>query len=198
MICLLVRKNPTIPMWTFCLVAFPGNESDSFCGACISIPTSKDSLFARPRNGGAGKRLFAIAGDSIPEAKKRIVELLKAKNKLQGGGLDMEPFEVLRDMIRDGSDPRIGGSPQIVKIYRHMNANAYPAWWPDRASGRVTLLGRPLLDYERTQMLVLNPDTVETESTWVYDAAKDRARIVNETGDETQKTVRRARRRPQR
>jgi len=125
---------------------------------------------AKPWPGVKGKRLFAIVGDCVDEAKRRLVALLKGKGKLTTGGFDMEPFEVLRDMIRERVDPRIGGPPQVVKVYRHLNATPYGVYWPKKKGGRVTLLGRPLLDYERTQSLVLDPDDLKADPTWRYES----------------------------
>jgi hypothetical protein len=80
----------------------------------------------------------------------------------------MEPFEVLRDMIREGIDPAIGGPPQVVKVYRHLNASPFGVYWPSRTNGRITLLGRPLLDYERFAGLVLDPDDCSANINWHY------------------------------
>jgi len=110
-----------------------------------------------------GKKQIGFAGDYVPEAKERLIDLLRARKRLTVGGFDMEPFEVLRDMIRDGQHPHIGGPPQMVKIYRHMNVKPYAIYWPNREAGSLSLLGRPLLDYEVTQGLVLDPDTLVME-----------------------------------
>ena len=72
--------------------------------------------------------------------------------------LDMEPFEVLRDMTREEAYPSIGGPPQVVKVYRHMNSLPFGVYWPTRESGVKTLLGRPLLDYEIPGAPVIDPD----------------------------------------
>jgi len=108
-----------------------------------------------------GNRI-AIAGDSIQEFKRRLHILLKKKGKKKGDGWDYEPFEVLRDMIRDGCDTAIGGPPALLKVYKHMNTMPYSVMWPDTASGKATILGRPLLDYETTSYLRFDPDTLQT------------------------------------
>lgn len=105
---------------------------------------------------------LAMAGDAFPEFKKRLYALLKKKGKSKEDGFDYEPFEVLRDMIRNKSDPSIGGPPSILKIYKHMNSMPYSVLWPDAAKGLPTVLGRPLLDYERTSYLLFDPDKLET------------------------------------
>jgi len=75
----------------------------------------------------------------------------------------MEPFEVLRDMLRSNRFPLIGGAPQIMKVYRHANCMPYAVYWPSKESREVSLMGRPLLDYERSSCLVMDPDTLKTE-----------------------------------
>jgi hypothetical protein len=112
-------------------------------------------------SGDDSKRIL-IAGDYRHEVHARLAEKLKNKGKLTRGSFDMEPFEVLRDMIRTREYPTLGGAPQVLKIYEHMNSLPYAVFWPDRQSGHVTLLGRPLLDYEITERLILDPDTLET------------------------------------
>ncbi len=111
---------------------------------------------------GAGQegKLITFVGDeaAIVDAKRRLVERLRQKAKLRDGTLDMEPFEVLRDVIRSGRHASVGGAPQVVKIYEHMNAIPFGVAWPDHPSGTVTLLGRPLLDYERSPSRIIDPD----------------------------------------
>ena len=108
-----------------------------------------------------GSKFYAFIGDNVSEARTKTLELLKERGKLDTPGLDMEPFEVLRDMIRSDEFPRIGGPPQIVKIYKHMNVMPYTVYWPNKESGKKTYLGRPLLDYEDNDFLNLDPDTLE-------------------------------------
>lgn len=115
----------------------------------------------RKRTGGT--KHFTFVGDHTSEAGRRLYELLKNRRKLKTGGLNMEPLEVLRDMIRDKTFPEIGGPPQIVKIYKHMNCMPYSVYWPSRNDGTLSFLGRPLLDYEKTEYLAFDPDTLETE-----------------------------------
>jgi hypothetical protein len=69
-------------------------------------------------------------------------------------------------MIRDDRFTSIGGPPQLMKIHRHMNVLPFSIFWPDRASARLSYLGRPLVDYERTQFLAMDPDTFEVVEPW--------------------------------
>lgn len=108
-----------------------------------------------------GKKVLCMTGDHLDEAKRLIVAKLKKKNKLLEGGFDMEPFEVLRDMIRSGKFPEIGGAPQVLKVQEHMNCTPYSVYWPDRQSNNISLLGRPLFDYEFSEAMILDPDSLE-------------------------------------
>jgi hypothetical protein len=116
---------------------------------------------SRWRQGNYAKQIM-FAGDNIKEAKTRLAELLRERDKLATGGFDMEPFEVLRDMVRSSEYPMIGGAPQVLKIYEFLNTQTYAVAWPNRAAGTVTLMGRPLLPYELTGSTVLDPDTLDT------------------------------------
>jgi hypothetical protein len=105
-------------------------------------------------------KLIAYTGDEAPvrAAKAKLVAVLRDRSKLTEGSFDMEPFEVLRDLIRGGAHPSIGGPIQLVKIYEHANAVPVGVYWPDKESGTVSVLGRPLMSYEKTQWGVLDPD----------------------------------------
>lgn len=111
--------------------------------------------------GVSGQKKIAFIGDGVSEAKARLKRLLAERNRLIEGGFDMEPFEVLRDIIRENVSPLIGGPPQLVKVYQHMNCVPHGVYWPDKNSGTITVLGRPLLDYETTILPVLDPDTMK-------------------------------------
>jgi len=115
----------------------------------------------RPWTGANEEKQIAMVGDVREDAKERLVSVLRGAGRLTKGGLDMEPLAVLRDMIRSGSYHSLGGPPQVVKIYRHMNVTPLGVYWPTRASGKVSLLGRPLLHYETTQVGAIDPDTFE-------------------------------------
>jgi hypothetical protein len=71
--------------------------------------------------------------------------------------LDMEPWEVLLDLLRSGGHPTVGGAPQLAKVYRSMNSTVFSVLWPD-GQGKPTLLGRKLLDDEWTEAPEVDPD----------------------------------------
>jgi len=107
-------------------------------------------------------KLFGGIGDYRDEYKKRLVDLLHKRNKLISGGFDMEPFEVLRDMLREDCFDLIGGAPQLMKVHKYSSCRPFGVFWPDSDSKNISLLGRPLLDYETSKYLVLDPDALET------------------------------------
>ena len=96
-------------------------------------------------------------------AKRKLLDLLEARGLKDGQGLDMEPLEVLLGLLRDNSSPYIGGPPQMVKVYQHLNAQAFGVRWPDASSGRVAMLGRLLPYGEKTHAPVMNPSTLRVE-----------------------------------
>lgn len=107
-------------------------------------------------------KVLAFTGDYKEEYKERLVAILRKKRKLESGGFNMEPLEVLRDMLRDPSFDLIGGAPQVMKVYKYSSCKPYVVFWPSKVSGTVNLLGRPLLDYEQSEYLVLDTDTMKT------------------------------------
>lgn len=122
----------------------------------------RHETIARQRMG-----LVRFIGDRDPEnpdrdlvglAKRRLYELLDVRGKTHGP-LDMEPFEVVVEMLRTDRHDTIGGPPQLAKIYRHMNAQFFAVTWPD-LNGSPTLAGRELLDYEQLDVPVLDPDNL--------------------------------------
>lgn len=110
------------------------------------------------------RRKIWIIGDDIyvKEAKQRLNQLLLERNKINQP-LDMEPFEIIRDMLRlHSKDPQasIGGPPQFVKAYQYIHIQPFGVLWPDSKSNQITVLGRTLLDYEIPSYPVLDPDNL--------------------------------------
>jgi hypothetical protein len=163
-------KEPESPDAFFILGGYSW-QKNGFAIWLLHYDSSLKAFTFRPSSpwqGGDGKKVIALAGDYTLEAKERLRQILKSRGKIGIGGFDMEPFEVLRDMLREGEAspkkyPLIGGPPQIVKIYRHMNTVPYAVYWPDKASGKVSVLGRPLLSYEKPTYLLFDPDTFEAK-----------------------------------
>jgi hypothetical protein len=103
---------------------------------------------AKSWRGGHDRKTLAVVGDSVDAAKNKLVALLRDRKKLSAGSFDLEPLEVLSAMIRDKRYVSIGGYPQVVKVYKSLSTVPFCVRWTDAGSERLTLLGRPLLNYE--------------------------------------------------
>lgn len=109
---------------------------------------------------------IAFAGDQAGKAKDRLLHLLDQKypNGNRFVGLNWEPFEVIRDMLRDENKSHtIGGAPQIVKVHQHMNAYSYAVYWPNKETGNIYLHGRPCLGYEQLNTWIFDPDSLKSK-----------------------------------
>jgi hypothetical protein len=110
-------------------------------------------------------------GCDLPKsANTRLMDLLRSRGKLPSGFLDWEPFEILRDIIKEEKYRTVGGPPQVVKVYRHMNVQPFGIYWPSRKDGALTLGGRDTLDYERTDWPRLDAATLEVSTLSLDDA----------------------------
>lgn len=116
------------------------------------------------RKKGGGNKCFQFIGDHVGFAMNRTYELLLERKRISLKGMVMEPFEVLLEFIRDEKKPSIGGSPQIIKVYPHLNTLPYNIYWPNCDSGTICFAGRKLLPYERNEFLVMDPDTFEIKT----------------------------------
>jgi len=126
------------------------------------------------RKKGGGNKYFMFIGDDANLANERVYEILRQRNRIKSVGLQMEPFEVLTEFIRDDAKPYIGGAPQVYKIYKHLNTLPYNVYWPSREGGQITFGGRPLLPYERNKFLAFDPDSFEvSETEWPEVAEAD-------------------------
>ena len=111
-------------------------------------------------------------GLTVNSIRQRIHENMEAKGKHTGDGIDMEPLEVLRDILVKKEDPCIGGSIQVVKVGKHMNAMPYCIKWHEGDKQTITLFGRPFLGYENIPLLVMDSSNFKTET--FAEAIKDR------------------------
>jgi hypothetical protein len=128
-----------------------------YTGECV-FRSKRERLNHRP----IGQ--IAFAGDQAHVAKQKLSELLSRDPSRIPTKLDMEPFQIIRDMLRDPDHPKtIGGAPQIAKVYQYMNSAPLGVYWPKKDGGIVHLQGRPLLGYERSERWVLDPDTLISE-----------------------------------
>ena len=107
--------------------------------------------------------VFAGTRAATEDARDRIIALLRERGRFQTPYYDMEPFEVLRDIIREGRYPDVGGAPQLAKIYQHGNTQPFAVSWRSQGETqpRVTILGRPLFAGERTMAPIVDADQIE-------------------------------------
>ena len=105
-------------------------------------------------------RVISFIGDYHLEFRYRLIDLMKERKKFIQGYFDMEPFEVLRNMIREHTFDAIGGAPQLMKVYEHMNRTPIGVRWKIKENQLTTLLGRPLQEYESNSYPVIDPDTL--------------------------------------
>jgi hypothetical protein len=110
---------------------------------------------------------FMLAGDAALNYRSVFNQVVTERRGHDWGdrGLDLEPFEALVRLLRaTGPTASVGGSPQLVKVYQHANAIPVPILWPNRDTGRVSLLGRQLVNYEAVDDWPLDPDSLERVS----------------------------------
>lgn len=116
---------------------------------------------------GGGNKYFAFIGDDYKRATGRVYQKLTERNRVKSNGLQMEPLEVLIEFIRDKKVHHVGGSPQIYKVYPHLNTLPFNFYWPSRSAGTIAFGGRMLLPYERNNYLAMDPDSFSVEEpTW--------------------------------
>ena len=120
---------------------------------------------------------FMFMSDVARNEKNAVAALTRLVKQDQKGSLkrlDWQPLKILVNVIRDASIPDIGGPVQLLKIYRHANTMPLNVIWPIEAEFNgglpkkyeITHLGRPLLGYERSRNLTLDPDTCQLLEPW--------------------------------
>ena len=117
----------------------------------------------------AGFGLVVFRGDVRRKAENAFFRLVQTRcPDPRERRIDMEPFEVIRDMLR-AAQPHasIGGAPQLAKITQYLSATTVAVYWPDRSSGVPVLQGRPVLDYEKIDRWILDPDTLWLSHQWL-------------------------------
>lgn len=121
---------------------------------------------------------WVFAGDveHVETARKKLRSLLierhKAPHQVDSFKFDWEPFEVIRDMLREvdnsiqkHNNESIGGAPQILKVYEHLNTKYIGVKWEIKNiknSNGIYVCGRQLLEYEDSDTWVLHPDNLIT------------------------------------
>lgn len=116
----------------------------------------------RKRSARTGETVIEDHQDVEAIAKQALLRLLKDRGAEDSVGLNLEPLEVLADLLRGVVSPHIGGPPQLVKIYPHSNVQPFGVRWPDRKGG-VAVLGRVLPRGEKAHVPVIDLVSLEVE-----------------------------------
>ena len=114
---------------------------------------------------------IAFVGDQSRSAERLVIE--KLNRKLKEGHdlarLHMEPFEAVRDLLRNRAwrnlpdRDSIGGAPQMMKVFQYCQTASFAFMWPsDDGKLRAYLNGRPCLDYENLNVVCLDPDSFQS------------------------------------
>ncbi|HEX8276661.1 MAG TPA: hypothetical protein VF615_28735 [Longimicrobiaceae bacterium] len=134
----------------------------------------------------AGFGLVVFRGDVRKEAEKTFFRLVQTRcPDPRERRIDMEPFEVIRDMLRVAQPhASIGGAPQLAKVTQYLSATSVAVYWPDRSSGVPVLQGRPVLDYEKIDRWILDPDTLWLSHQWLGTGSDPRTGRSSDDGVE--------------
>ena len=108
-----------------------------------------------------GSIKVAFTGDYLDDAKERLVNLLKERGTFENGALDMEPLEVIRDMLLEPDAETkyhlIGGAPQMVKVYKSLNRVPFGVKWQINKQERITLFGNPIKTFRKMPLPIIDP-----------------------------------------
>ncbi len=111
-----------------------------------------------------GNKKVVFIGDYIDEAKSRLIEKLKENGNLMSGDLNYEPLQVISEMLIDGQKDNkysdIGGSPQLIKLYKHSNRTPIAIDWTENENKLISLFGRPVAESSLLNP-ILNPFTLK-------------------------------------
>lgn len=161
-------KDESIPDAKFILGGYSWQHSKFFIWT-IHYDKNIKSFTFRPATfwrGVKGSRKVMFIGDYVDIAKSKLIELLKDRDKINSGNLDYEPFEVLVEMLRNNKEmPAIGGAPQLVKVYRHMNTVPFAVNWKVNSKSRIVFLGRPFQTAEKLSHPLIDPETMAISNT---------------------------------
>ncbi|MGO2962938.1 MAG: hypothetical protein ACTIDE_10060 [Carnobacterium maltaromaticum] len=110
---------------------------------------------------------IAIVGDVKSEYKKQLYKYISSENSyVDKEYFELEPLQILINMLRvSNNTSTIGGAPQIVKIYQHLQARPIGVYWPKKEEDlklNRTLIGRRLSTDENSSFSFLNPQTLQT------------------------------------
>jgi hypothetical protein len=117
---------------------------------------------------------FSGSPEAVFDARMSLERTLHSRQWPADQLLDMEPLAIIAEAIRNGEYRDIGGAPQVMKVYRHMNTQQFAVRWP---SGKGDVIphvsGRPLLPYEIAHVPILEPGAWDMEPTAATLPAQD-------------------------
>ena len=115
--------------------------------------------------------MVTFAGDQAGAARKMLFSRL-TKRIEEGEKIDrlrMEPFEVIRDLLRNPGErmppnsQTIGGPPQLLRVSQSVQASSLAVYWKVGGERRLHLQGRPCLSYEILNTFSIDPDDLKIE-----------------------------------
>lgn len=101
------------------------------------------------RGEGHDEKVLSIIGDEIGAAREVVLENLRGPDGIRSGAFDMEPMRALAFMVDAEGFRSIGGHIQMVKVYKALQCVPFTI----SRNGTRSLLGRPLLDYEKSETI---------------------------------------------
>jgi hypothetical protein len=106
----------------------------------------------------AGKIVFI--GDPDPETTTQANELFSNRLyelKKYNGKLDMEPFHVLLNLIRNREERYVDGPIQLAKVYKSGSIEFFGIMWPS-SNGKHNFLSKSYEEYDRPNVRYIDPD----------------------------------------
>ncbi|MHA7133781.1 hypothetical protein [Oerskovia turbata] len=152
------QLHPDPPDNYFVLGGYDWMASD-FKAWVLSFDESSRAFIYRKVVGPRGAQFF-FAGDDRSAVALAIANTnrLLAKRGKRTDAIDMEPFEVLCEIIRDSRFRSIGGAPQLAKVYAHSNTRLFRVLWPTSSGADMPhVAGRPLLPGEQSSLPAYDP-----------------------------------------
>jgi hypothetical protein len=142
----------------------------------LEYDSVKKEFFSKQLTNGIWKKgdlpVFFI-GDYLEDARKRLIELLKTRSSFtKKNFIDMEPLEIIAAMLRlpnlEKDYNRIGGAPQLLKVYKSLNRVPFGVAWPVNGKDEVTLFGMPMHSLSGFPYPILDPISLKVSNSNSY------------------------------
>jgi len=138
---------------------------------CWDVQERKLVFQVDPRKEHLPIAMLAFAGDQSGAARRMLFSRLTKRIK-SGESVDrlgMEPFEVIRDLLRNPNERRpansqtIGGAPQLLRVSQSCQTSSFAVYWTVDGERRLHLQGRPVLPYETLNTFSIDPDDLRIQ-----------------------------------